>query len=161
MRVTVQERNEALDNLRRFVKPGTTINTILRHVSRSGMQREISMYAAWTDEDGETRMQWLDGWASKVIGYRIGKREGLVVGGAGMDMGFHLVYGLSRALWPDGFGCIGKGCPSNDHTNGDRNYTPHEAHAAACEWLDGAPCVCTRVQHWHRDGGYALRHRWL
>src|SRR5207249_3169947 len=27
--------------------------------------------------------------------------------GAGMDMGFDLVYKLSRVLFPDGFGCLG------------------------------------------------------
>lgn len=37
------------------------------------------------------------------------------------------------------FECIGHGCPSNDHCNGDRDYTPHH----------------------HNSGGYALKHRWL
>lgn len=31
-----------------------------------------------------------------------GDRQGIKVGGTGMDMGFHLVYGLGRTLWPDG-----------------------------------------------------------
>ena len=35
--------------------------------------------------------------------------------------------------------CIGAGCPSNDHINGDRNHTPHL----------------------HESGGYALRQRWI
>jgi hypothetical protein len=90
-------------------------------------------------------------------------------------MGFHLAYTLSRVIYPDGFGCIGKpndaarrwsgACPSNDHSNGDRDYTPHglsdengvpeDREPAPGEVADG----CKR--HWHRDGGYALLHRWI
>src|SRR3990167_5500047 len=66
-------------------------------------------------------------------------RWGVRVGGCGMDMGFHLVYNLSRVLFPDGFDCIGKDFPANDHSNGDRDYKPHT----------------------HKDGGYALKQRWL
>ena len=56
-----------------------------------------------------------------------------------MDMGFHLVYELSRALYPAGFVCSGDKCNSNDHSNGDRDHSPHQ----------------------HQDGGYALRCRWI
>jgi hypothetical protein len=61
------------------------------------------------------------------------------MGGCGMDMGFAAVYGLSYALFGKGFECTGPNCPANDHSNGDRDYTPHM----------------------HSDGGYALKHRWL
>jgi hypothetical protein len=58
------------------------------------------------------------------------------MGGAGMDMGFALVYNLSRSLYPNGFDCIGESCPSNDHVNGyNRSH--------------------------HADGGYALQQSWL
>ena len=82
-----------------------------------------------------------------------------------MDMGFHLVYSLSYALWPDGFGCVGAGCPSNDHSNGDRDYTPHGPTDANGDPEDRDPGPGEArdglVRHWHRDGGYALRQRWL
>ena len=121
--------------LHKFVQPGDTVYTILRHVSRSGMSRVISCYIK-TD----TGMQWLDGWIARVGIYRLDReREGLKIGGCGMDMGFAIVYDLSYQLFKDGFTCIGEGCPSNDHSNGDRNYEPHQ----------------------HSDAGYALRHRWL
>lgn len=141
------QRSEALEHLRSWLKPGDTIYTILRHVSRSGMQREISLYAMI---DG--RMQWLDGVARHVLGMRIGRHEGLIVGGCGMDMGFHLVYNLAVALWPEGFGCVGQECSSNDHSNGDRDYTLHGENGAG---------TLEPHQHWHREGGYALRQRWL
>jgi hypothetical protein len=84
--------------------------------------------------------------ASELLGWRMGKRDGVIVGGCGMDMGFHLISELSATLFPDGFGCTGDKCPSNDHTNGDREYTPHIAGATV---------------RWHKSGCYALRHRWL
>lgn len=141
------ERKEAADRLRELCPPGTQVYCILRHVSRSGMQRRISLYVKVPEGDG---MQWLDGYVSAtgLARRHHGSQDALVVNGCGMDMGFHLVYELARTLYPDGYGCIGEGCPSNDHANGDRNYRPHDA-SNAHHW------------HWHRDGGYALRHRWL
>ena len=128
------ERETALERLRERLKPGDTVYTILRHVSRSGMLREIS---AVVIRGGHILN--LSHTAAPACGLRIGKRGGLVVGGCGMDMGFHLVYSLSSAIFPDGFNCIGEKCPSNDHVNGDRNYNP---------------------DHRHGDGGYALNWKW-
>jgi hypothetical protein len=100
------------------------------------MQREISLFT-----EG---MRCLDWYAERVLQMRRGKRDGLVVGGCGMDMGWHIIYNLGRALFPDGHTCTGRNeypspCPSNDHSNGDRSYEPHQ----------------------HSDGGYALRSRWI
>lgn len=38
-----QERQEAIERLREILKPGDTVYTIIRHVSRSGMQRSIQL----------------------------------------------------------------------------------------------------------------------
>jgi hypothetical protein len=147
------EREEAKDKLRQWIKPGDTVHTILRHVSRSGMLREIGIVLL---KDGtDLHPNYL---VAKALGERVGKRDGIVVGGCGMDMGFHIVYNLSHTLWPDGFGCIGKGCRSNDHSNGDRDYTPHNW-VSPVVGLGG--CVDPPRAHWHTDGGYALNHRWL
>ena len=129
------EREQALATLREWFKPGDTVYTILRHVSRSGMQREIGVLASLGAGDFR-HPNYAVGLA---IGAKLGKHDSVTVTGCGMDMGFHVAYNLSYALYPEGFTCTGKDCPSNDHTNGDRDYTPHH----------------------HRDGGYALRHRWL
>lgn len=130
------EREDATNKLREMFPPGSTVYTILRHVSRSGMQRSISIVGKW--EDGRLgNVDWL---AARALGYRLDRdRGGLKVSGCGMDMGFHLVYSLSRVLWHGNFECIGQGCSSNDHSNGDRDRSPHQ----------------------HSDGGYALRHCWL
>ena len=134
-----KERDEAITELRELLKPGDTVYTVLRHVSRSGMMRAISP------------MIIQDGGAPWEISHLVcpalerkfhQKHGGVKVHGCGMDMGFELIYTLSRTLFPDGFECIGKGCPASDHVNPpqDRNYEPH-LHPI--------------------DGGYALGHRWL
>ena len=141
-----QERADALARLRDWLKPGDTVYTIVENVARSGMSREIRAVLLQPADSGRVR----NGYApvvdlhpnhaiATVLGYRQGKRDGCIVGGCGMDMGFHLVYNLSYTLFPDGFDCIGEGCNSNDHSNGDRDRTPHR----------------------HKDGGYALKQRWL
>lgn len=125
---------EAHAHLRKWIKPGMTIYTTLDSCSRSGMSRTISAFIIRKGEPWD-----ISGYAARLIGSRTGKGGGVVMGGCGMDMGFALVYSLSRSLFRDSFICIGEGCPSNDHSNGDRD----------------------RSKHKHSDGGYALRHRWM
>ena len=137
MRKRELEKQEAMATfVNAGVKPGSVIYTILRHVSKSGMQREISL--VFISSEGE---KWDCTWAaSRLLGMRVGKREGIVIRGCGMDMGFALVYDLAWKLFPTGFRCLhldgATRCPSNDHTNGKETER-------------------------HTDGGYALRHRWM
>lgn len=129
------QRNAAIDTLRTLVTPGQTVYTSLRHVSRSGMLRHIDVYLMI---DNEPRR--ITNLVADACDYRQTNAYGpLKVTGCGMDMGFSVVYDLSHTLYPNGFDCIIHGCPSNDHSNGDRNYEPHH----------------------HSDGGYALTHRWM
>ena len=148
------ERQQAIDQLREWLKPGDTVYTVLEHVSRSGMQREIRVLVPYqrTAEEIERGYSPIDFLhpnhaVAQALGLRQGKRDGLIVGGCGMDMGFHLVYELSSVLYgyrrcskcgyhfPDdyptdvtcgkcdgeivgGYRCLGKGkCPSNYHVN--------------------------------------------
>lgn len=139
------ERDEAIQHLRSVLKPGDTVYTVLRHCSRSGMSRSIS---ACIGEGSE--ITDITYWAATAMGDRLdAKNGGVKMGGCGMDMGFALVYNLSSVVFKDGYGCVGwddrSRCPSNDHSNGDRDYTPH---------TEDQP-------HWHKEGGYALNHRWL
>src|SRR3990170_3906522 len=110
-----------------------TVYTILRHCSRSGMVRHISLMVI--NDSQPLDIGWL---ASKVLGWKQSDDGGINVSGCGMDMGFHLVYSLSSVLYPNGFQCIGNQCNSNDHMNGDKDYSPHL----------------------HREGGYFLKQRW-
>lgn len=125
-------KQDALEQLHEMVKPGDVIYTKLNHVSQSGMTRAISFYII--QDNQPYNIDYLVAPASE---YNIDRYwGGLRVSGCGMDMGFAVVYDLSYNLWPDGFGCIGEHCPANDH-------------------LNGVDC-----KH-HRDGGYALKQRWL
>lgn len=134
-------RQEAIDRLKQWIKPGDVIHTQLKSVSRSGMSRVIQVIKIDCDpERKEPDVLYLGYNVALAVEMKYDReREGVKVGGCGMDMGFHLVYELSHALFKDGFNCVGEGCPANDHTNGDRDYTPHR----------------------HSDPGYALKQRWI
>lgn len=128
-------REQHIEVLRKQLTPGQTVYTKLNHVSKSGMGRVIDVYIMENNEP--SRISWA---VAQAIDARYDtKHEGVYMGGCGMDMGFALVYNLSRVLFQGRFECIGQGCPSNDHSNGDRDQTPHT----------------------HKDGGYALQQRWL
>ena len=146
-----KDQLEAVNALHELLEPGDTVYTVLRHVSRSGMSRAIDAYII---QDSEPR--WISRLAARAMDGTFSERyEAVSMGGCGMDMGFALVYNLSRALWVGGFGCIGENCPSNDHSNGDRSYTRHSP-------LDGIQSMTAGYcAHWHQSGGYALRHRWM
>lgn len=105
MRVTKQEKAEAIERLRAALadipadKHGKRrIYANVVHVSASGMQRQIKLYAPTSDGS----LQWLSGWASKALGWPLGKHDGVKVDGCGMDMCFHLVDCIMRQL---GIGC--------------------------------------------------------
>ena len=121
--ISTAQRDEARATLRAMLKPGATIHTKLNHVSRSGMMRVIDLYV--TEDNELRRITWL---ACRATATTYSERhEGMRLDGCGMDMGFHAVYNLGRALWPDG----------TPEPHGTRNGQPD------------------------RDGGYALKHRWI
>lgn len=136
-----QERSEYLTKMRDLIKPGDTVYSVLRHVSRSGMSRVISFYVY-----RENKPVNIDYAISVIEGYsRSRTHDGLSVGGAGMDMGFSVAYNLSSALYGGiGYECFkvkakdeNAHCPSNHHTNGGESFS----------------------EPVHRDG-YAIEHRW-
>ena len=95
---TATEHDEAIEMLREVFPKGSTVYTILRHVSRSGMTRDISLVSA-----GEHPQVW-DYYVARVLGMTHPTRsEGVRVRGTGMNMGFHLVYRLGHALYSDGY----------------------------------------------------------
>lgn len=137
MSFTKAEQADAIMQLRALIQPGETIYTTLKHVSRSGMYRAINVHVM--KDNQPRRIGYL---VARAINARYDtKHEAVGIGGCGMDMGFHLVYTLSRVLFRDNFHCTGKGCVSNDHHNeAKRNY---------------------RKGRKHSDAGYALNHRWM
>lgn len=87
---------EAKEKLLKILNPGDTVYTILRHVSRSGMSRRISIYVFL----GE--MICIDDYVADVLGWPY-RKDGIVVGGCGMDAGFHLVHTLAQTLFSNGY----------------------------------------------------------
>lgn len=99
-----QERIEqAVTNLREMLKQGQTVYTYLASVSRSGMSREIGVLIPSTNSSGEPTVRNISGWVADALDWKWTDRGAVKVGGAGMDMGFHLVYVLSSKLF-DGDG---------------------------------------------------------
>lgn len=126
---------QAMKFLSEYLLPGTVVYTVLRSVARSGMSRTLSVVMIGKDGPWD-----ITDYVAVVLGDNRQKDGSLRVGGCGLDVGMSTVYNLSTLLYRAGFICTGhENCPSNDHANGDRDYTPHL----------------------HRDGGYALRHRWI
>src|SRR4051794_37155071 len=93
---TKAEVQESLARLRKLCPPGTVVYCNLRHVSRSGMMREISLHVV--HKGALVSLSWD---AARVLGWRINNGRShwaLRVSGCGMDMGFHTVNALSYAL---------------------------------------------------------------
>lgn len=130
-----QEAAEALQTISEIIKPGDTIYTVLRSVSRSGMSRTIDLYIMATDRDGKAYPRRISYLVAKACGFTYdNSRDALKVGGCGMDMGYHVVYTLARTLYRDGF-TIEDG----------KRYGRNSANVGETD----------------KDGGYALRQEWM
>lgn len=181
-----REREEAIADLRKSLPVGTTVYTSLTHVSSSGQSRGVKVILA--GKDGATDISWQ---VARACEMSLHPKGGVKVGGSGMDMGFHVVYTLSRTLYPKGHKCNGNGsisrakrCPSNDHSNdygmlarqydnnhdadySQRMHNKSEYVSARSEWMraqmdDPAnKSVGYKRGRVHSDGGYALHQSWL
>lgn len=140
------DKEEAIEFLREILKPGDVVYCILRHVSKSGMTRHISFLSK--DLRGITHFVGL------ATGYKVSPKDGgLVVGGCGMDMGFHVVYSLGRILFPGGFGIEGTMLDGRKF----RPSTKSEAEGSNATFFGRNG----DTSGWDNDGGYALRREWL
>ena len=104
MKYSKEEKQEALEMLKEWIKKGDTLHTIVRHVSRSGMMRHISVkhLKATDNPERPVNVSNYDYHIARVLDLpEAPNYQGVKIGGCGMDMGFHLVYSLSRALFKD------------------------------------------------------------
>ena len=95
------EVTEAKNYLLKMFKTNKTVYTTLRNVSSNGMTRHIKVFTVsknpYTKKQEIVNITWYVG---KILDYRISeKTDSLIVGGCGMDMGFHVVYSLSSELY--------------------------------------------------------------
>ena len=84
--------DEIKEVLKNQIKKGDTVHTITRQVSASGMYRHISVIV----KSGEDLLNQSYNIA-RLLGYKYkDKTNSVGISGCGMDMGFALVYDLSR-----------------------------------------------------------------
>lgn len=92
-------RKESIESLRRLFDgdDSPVIHTITRHVSASGMTRDISLIYVKSGIIFNVTYS-----AAQALEWPLSEKSGnraIRVSGAGMDMGFHTVYTLSRVLY--------------------------------------------------------------
>lgn len=96
MKYNQKEVDEARETLSHYIKNGVTIYTILRHVSRSGMSRDISVLLMV--DNTPIFISWS---TARVTGRRMSKErnhQAINVRGCGMDMGYDLASSLAYAF---------------------------------------------------------------
>ena len=82
------------------VAPLTVVYAKVCRVSASGMSRRIQLYTINQFDSTKSEIVNISYWAAKAMGwdYKEGYNMGIAVGGYGMDMLFHTVDCLSRAM---------------------------------------------------------------
>lgn len=129
MKASKEQIENSTKYLKKLFARNTRVYTSVKRVSSSGMSRHILVYVSRKNQIID--ITWHVG---NVAGYtHSDKTGGLIVGGCGMDMGFHLIYSLSRCLYPKGY----KLPKSQKYgRNGD-------------------------TSGFDKDGGYRLKQQWL
>lgn len=89
-------REQCKQKLSKLLENVNTVYGIVRHVSASGMSRDIDLYII-----KDNQPVYLTGYASTVLDYPMSKNRGMKVGGCGMDMVFHCVSSIAYAIGRD------------------------------------------------------------
>lgn len=90
-----QKRQESKEMLQAMIKEGDTIYTVLTHVSASGMSRDIKVLIGNSDNS----ITDISMYVANTLEYKRAKSGDIKVSGCGMDMGYHVVYSLSKELF--------------------------------------------------------------
>ena len=124
-------KKQARQDLKKLIKPGTTVYVCQHHVSASGMLRIVDLYII-----RHKKLMRITHKVCQATDMPYNTRHGgLDCGGIGMNMHFETVYALGTALFPQGL--VPAKCGRNSGRNGN---DPNERDV---------------------DGGYALRHETL
>lgn len=102
---SVKAQAEALERLREWFPKGSTVYTILRRVSASGMSRQISPVCVH-GEGAAIRVYHPSYAVAQVLSYPLRRdwpSDSLTVRGCGSDMGFEVAYNLAHKLYGDGY----------------------------------------------------------
>ena len=101
--VKQQIKKEAIDILKSIIKKDDVLYTQLNHVSQSGMMRHISIKYIKNNKPMDITGYIAEANDWKEAKNRFGGYNGIKVGGCGMDMGFHVIYNISKTLFNDGY----------------------------------------------------------
>lgn len=147
---------EAVLRLKDWIKPGDTLHTQIKTVSRSGMSRVIQVIKIGCNK-GEPSLSYLGYNIALVLDWKYDReREGVKVGGCGMDMGFHMVHTLGYALY---------GAKAQFGTDADAVSLRKELFKADPFYYTqgGQPKPDPRKADrlWFGGAGYALKQSWL
>lgn len=96
----------ARETVERYVPKGTRVTAIVTHVSSSGMSRRIRFFVPAQRQDGSLHISEVTYAFAIILGLPIKEDNngyGLNVSGAGMDMRFHVVNNVSRAMYQDDY----------------------------------------------------------
>ena len=97
-------RTEALDALRKMIKPGDAIYVTCSGTTRSNMGAWYKLFIPVQETiDGENRLRIEDiTWrVSDILDWKWRDDGSMYVGGCGLDRAYHTVMRLSSALFPD------------------------------------------------------------
>jgi hypothetical protein len=128
VRYTKKEIQESKEELLKILKPGDTVYTVLKHVSRSGMYRVIQLKVI-----KDNRPMDISYLAAPLLEGYDEKHGGCKTGGCGMDMGFHLVYNLGARLFGHGAECEKLGYLT--YRNGEKKPESDGGYLLRQEWL--------------------------
>ena len=91
-------RQQVIRELKKQIKPGSTVYTKLESVSKSGMSRKVHAYIVTKDK----RVERISYQVGVITGSTYAADGSVVCYGCGMDAGYHLVHTLGHYLWPKG-----------------------------------------------------------
>jgi len=100
-----KSNSEAINQLKELVQSGDTLHCQLDKVSRSGMTRHIRVRQLLPKKNSDREVDTMDisYLIAQILGYKLTTTGSLKVRGAGMDMGFHVIYSISSVLFGDGY----------------------------------------------------------
>jgi hypothetical protein len=94
----MKKNEEAIKQLQEIIKEGDVVYTLLQNVSSNGMSRRIVVLIPQKTKNG-LMVRDITYLVAAACELRYNKdRHALVVGGCGMDMGYHVIYTLASVL---------------------------------------------------------------
>ncbi len=101
---TATERTDAADMLRNLCPENASIYAVRLHTAKSGATHDVTFFVV-----SEGRAVGIDWLICRILGLHISPvNSGVRIKGGGMDMAYHVIDSLSRALYGKGY-AIGHG----------------------------------------------------